>query len=330
VYGDGSVPDVSTVLDTNIKPMFQDEFIIGYERELGDDYVGGLSFTYRNLKRAIDDITIDEALGLPGEFAYILTNPGRDAHTFYDSDHDGVNEEYFFSAADIGIPEAKRKYLALTATIEKTVSDKLRFTGSYTWSHNYGNVEGYVRSDNGQDDAGLTTNFDFAGLMEGAYGNLPNDRRHQLKFFSSYQFNDNWTIDGSFTYQSGRPLNAFGVHPTDEYAQQYGVESFYMRVSDGPPAESVLVPRGSLGEGEDITTVNVGFTYQATAGRGRLAARIDVLNLFDSEGVTEIDELADEESGVHSVTYGLPLYFQEPRQVRFGIQYQFGGATASF
>jgi hypothetical protein len=327
VYSDGSVPDVREVIDTNIKPMFQDEFIIGYEREMWSDYVGGLSFTYRDLVRAIDDVTIDQAIGLPGENHYILTNPGIAAHTFYDADGDGVLEEYNFSAAEMGFPEAKRRYLALTATLERTVSEKLSFTGSYTWSHSYGNVEGYVRSDNGQDDAGLTTNFDFPGLMEGAYGDLPNDRRHQLKFFSSYQFNDNWTIDGSFTYQSGRPVNAFGVHPTDEFAQVYGAESFYMRVSDGPPAVSAFVPRASLGTGEDIQTVNVGFTYQATTGRSRLTARIDVLNLFDSNGVTEIDELADEESGVHSVTYGLPLYFQEPRQVRFGIQYAFGGAA---
>ena len=326
VYSDGTVKDVRSVVDTNIKPMFQDEFIIGYERDLGRDYLGGLSFTYRDLKRAIDDVVFDEALGVdPGAFFYALTNPGTDAHTFQDLDHDGVFEEYNLSADQLGFPKAKRRYLALTATLEKTVSAKLSFTGSYTWSHSYGNVEGYVRSDNGQDDAGLTTNFDFVGLMEGAYGNLPNDRRHQLKFFSSYRFNDNWTVDGSFTYQSGRPLNAFGVHPTDGYAAQYGVESFYRRVSDGPPAVSELVTRGSLGTGDDIDTVNVGFTYQTTSARNRLTARIDILNLFDSDSVTETDELADEESGVASVTYGLPLYFQKPRQVRFGIQYSFGG-----
>lgn len=108
-------------------------------------------------------------------------------HTFYDLDGDDELEEYYFSPAELGFPEAKRKYLALTATIEKILTDKLRYTGSYTWSHNYGNVEGYVRSDNGQDDAGLTTNFDFPGLMEGAFGDLPNDRRHQLKFFATFE-----------------------------------------------------------------------------------------------------------------------------------------------
>ncbi|MEQ8953622.1 MAG: TonB-dependent receptor, partial [Gammaproteobacteria bacterium] len=40
VFGDGSIPDVETTIDLGIKPMYQDEFIVGYETELGDGYVG--------------------------------------------------------------------------------------------------------------------------------------------------------------------------------------------------------------------------------------------------------------------------------------------------
>ena len=51
---------------------------------------------------------------------------------------------------------------------------------SYTLASSKGNNEGYVRSDNGQDDAGLTTNFDQPGLTDLLYY-LPNHRRHTLK-----------------------------------------------------------------------------------------------------------------------------------------------------
>ena len=45
-----------------------------------------------------------------------------------------------------------------------------------------GNYEGTVKSDNGQDDAGITQDFDFPEFTEGSYGKLPNHRKHNLKF----------------------------------------------------------------------------------------------------------------------------------------------------
>ena len=71
--------------------------------------------------------------------------------------------------------------------------------------------------------------------------------------------------------------------------------------------------------------MNFGFTYQKTSNRSGITARVDVFNLFDSHGVTEVDGIADEESGTPSPTYGLPRYFQQPRSVRVGIRYHFGG-----
>jgi hypothetical protein len=101
VYGDGTIPDVETTIDTNIEPMYQDEFILGYETEFGDGFVGSVVYTYRELGQGIEDITIDEALNAPGEFHYILANPGKSVNTFYDLDGDGINEEYNFSAAEL-------------------------------------------------------------------------------------------------------------------------------------------------------------------------------------------------------------------------------------
>ncbi len=97
--------------------------------------------------------------------------------------------------------------------------------GSFTWAHGYGNYEGYVRSDNGQDDAGITTQWDFTGLIQGGDGNLPNDRRYNARVFGAYQFPINVWVGASVGYRDGRALNSFGVH-TDPYAADYGNESF--------------------------------------------------------------------------------------------------------
>lgn len=316
VYGDGSIPDVETTIDTGIKPMYQDEFILGYESELGNGFVGAVSYTYRDLGRGIEDITIDEALNAPGEFHYILANPGSDVNTFYDLDGDGINEEYNFTAAELGFPEPVRKYHAVNFTLEKNFDNGLYLRGNYTWSHSYGNYEGMVRSDNGQDDAGITTLYDFAGLVEGAYGDLPNDRRHSIKIFGAYEIAPGLQASLSGWYNSGRPINSFGVHPTDPFASLYGAESFY--------DQGVFTPRGTRGRTPGVRNIDLGLKYERDFGPNTLTFRADVFNVFNYNTLTEVDEVADEESGVASPTYGLPTFFQSPRSVRLGVTWDFG------
>ncbi|MCH1922540.1 hypothetical protein L9G15_24325, partial [Shewanella sp. A3A] len=84
-------------------------------------------------------------------------------------------------------------------------------------------------SDNGQDDAGLTTDWDYPYLMDGAYGNLPNDRRHTIKVFGAYQLTDNVTVGTNITYQSGRPKNALSYSTLpDDYPEEYQYgDTFY-------------------------------------------------------------------------------------------------------
>jgi outer membrane receptor for ferrienterochelin and colicin len=50
IRGDGSVPEARGSLDTSLKPMYQDEWIIAYERDLGDDWVAGVRYVRRELQ----------------------------------------------------------------------------------------------------------------------------------------------------------------------------------------------------------------------------------------------------------------------------------------
>ena len=295
--------------------MYQDELILGYQTELLEHYRGSLTYTYRNLGRAIEDITIDAAVGLPGEFHYVLTNPGTDVSTSYDVDGDGIAEELELSAEALGFPDPVRKYHAVTLALERSWHNGSYVHAAYTWSHSYGNYEGMVRSDNGQDDAGLTTLFDFAGLTDGAYGDLPNDRRHAAKVFGVYQFLPNWRASFSASYRAGRPLNAFGIHPTDTFAARYGSESFFM--------QGVAAPRGSLGRTSGVFNLDLGLQFSKEIGSHTMTFRVDAFNVLNSDTVVEVDEVADEESGVASPTFGLPTRFQRPRAIRLGVTYDF-------
>src|SRR3546814_5929013 len=94
---------------------------------------------------------------------------------------------------------------------ERTDDDKWTLQGSYTFARNIGNTEGYVKSDIGQDDAGISAGFDYPALADGGYGYLPNDRRHAFKLFGAYDITDEWRVGGNLIVQSGSPLNCFGA-----------------------------------------------------------------------------------------------------------------------
>jgi len=320
VFGDGSVPDVRATKSSNLDPMYQDEASVGFEQMVGDNWSVGVRGAYRSFGEIIEDITIDAALtaqGLagPGAFEYRLANPAKEFLGFFDPNHDGNLIPVSFSAAELGYPEAERDYFSVEFTWNRRFADNWMLQGSATWSHSYGNYEGYVRSDNGQDDAGITTLYDFAGLLDNGAGNLPNDRRYNLKSWGAYQFDNGLMIGSGISWRDGRPINAFGIHPTDEFAALYGAESFF--------AQGVATPRGSLGRTDDVINVDLTTKYDFDFGSTNVTVRADVFNVFDSDAVTQVNETADEESGVADVNFLSDTRFQSPRRVRFSVGFTF-------
>ncbi|MBY6210461.1 TonB-dependent receptor [Microbulbifer agarilyticus] len=326
VYADGEVPDTRGLVDTNIEPMYQSEFILGYEMATEQGYILGAKGIYRNLETSIEDVAIDAAVidyynnsgtwdaGLAGGTVeevfsgfhqYVLTNPGNAMNIYIPEMDEYIN----LSADQLNYPEAKRQYGAVEFTFKRPFDGKWSLDASYTWAHSWGNNEGYVRSDNGQDDAGLTTNFDQPGLLDGGYGNLPNDRRHTVKAFGTYAFDMGLRMGANFMWQSGRPENCFGVHPTDVFAQQYGQESFY--------CGGELVQRGSLGTTENFWNLDMNVQYPlAFANDQELLLSLDVFNILDNDTATEVVET---EGG----NFGKISRYQAPRSVRFGVRYDF-------
>jgi len=328
VFSDGDVPLTSAIVDTSLEPMYSDEFIAGYQFQLTDDWSMAVQGTYRELGTTIEDVAIDFGFNqyLEREFGrsceecsgfhyYILTNPGSDLMFTAD---DG--ETYTVPASDLNYPESIRKYAAVDVTFEKAWDGVWLLNAAYTWSHSWGNNEGYIRSDNGQDDAGLTTLFDQPGLLDGANGNLPNDRRHAVKVFGSYQVTEDLNLGINATWQSGRPKNAFGYHPTDEFAQAYGSESFF--------AGGELVPRGSLGTTSAVLKIDVTASYNVALSEDYdLTLRADIFNVLNSDTATEVQEVYDQEvgagSGLVTENFGLGTNWQTPRFVRLSASLKF-------
>lgn len=187
-----------------------------------------------------------------------------------------------------------------------------------------------MRSDNDQDDAGLTTNFDQPGLVDGANGNLPNDRRHMVKVQGSYALTEDFSLGANLRWESGRPRSSFGFHPTDVFASLYEAESF---VKDGQ-----LISRGSEGRTPSTWSLDLTATYAVDFNGTDVVFRADVFNVFNNLKPTQVNEIneiyagedEDENSptygallGETSALYGLPTSFQTPRYVRLSAEIKF-------
>jgi hypothetical protein len=360
VFANGVTPDSSQLSDQNLRPMYHDEFILGYERGFGDGWLGGISYIQRDLASTVDDILIDEAVDALGYAhtgdagGYVLSNPGFDVTIPYDqgmadpdeflgdgttanpcyqrTDHivdasgtthcavaSGMLQETVFPADLLGYPKGDRTYKAVEFTIERA-TEQFNLIGSYVYAKNRGNTEGYVKSDNGQDDAGITQDFDQPSLMDGAYGYLPNDRRHSLKLFGSYYATDRLLLGSNILMQSGRPTNAFGIeHPSG--TPIYG-DTYY--VTNATTGDLNFIPRGTYGRTDTVFRIDVSAIYSFNwADRADVELRAEIFNLLDASATTEVYEFAELSAGVPDNRLGASTAYQTPRYLRLGATIRF-------
>ena len=334
VTSTGVTPNPLAVVDPDIKPMHQDEFILGFQKALASNWSVGVKYTHRKLRDAMDDICNDEgpaawavkngytqaqADAIGGALGHcFLYNAGRDLKANVDLNGTGALTPVMIPASALQMPEPERLYDAIEITFERAWDKKWSFQGSYVYARSRGNTEGYVKSDIGQDDAGISQDFDYPGLMEGAYGDLPNDRQHTIKMFGSYALNNEWRVGGSLVAKSGRPKNCFGFYngTTDTVSILYGSSSFY--------CNGVQTPRGSQGRLDWTKEVNLQATYTPGWQKG-LTFTVDALNIFNERGVRGINEQGEAALRTPDPLYGQPVSdsIQKARSIRLSGSYEF-------
>lgn len=348
----GAGKAAQSIASENLDPQYQDEFILGFQKAITDEFSLGARGIYRELKRGIDDqcdyrpvyewalengfvdpdgnpFESPDVSTDPNEIAMInpgfpfcrLYNPGSDGIFNMDINGDGTFEKVRIPADVLG-PKAKRNYLAVEVFFEGNW-DKFFLQGSYTWSKSYGNYEGGVKSDIGQDDTGVTQDFDYPELTLGSNGYLPNDRRHAIKIFGNYEFTEEWSVGANLLIQSGRPINCFGVYDADPTG--YGASYFSCSRNPDPLGlDTTIVTRGSAGRTPWIYTVDLNAAYRPAWAEG-LTFKLDVFNAFDGHRALALDEFGEDGANnpLFDTSYMTPTVFQNPRTVRFMVQYEF-------
>ncbi|GAB2611887.1 TonB-dependent receptor [Novilysobacter erysipheiresistens] len=277
--GDGTVGDLRSEVDADMDPVFQDEFILGFEQALSESWSYGIQGTYRELNNAIDDMEISAThCGRNGP-GWVMANPGEEVTFWGDTDCDGENDGYvtvdtsqagawtehdnYIYVADVNTEDAnpddpgwayssstptgqtgwvkpERTYKSIELQIDRAWDDKWAFNASYVWSKSEGNAEGPVNSDTEFADAGRTENFDDPWVNLRGYGYLANDRRHQLKLRGAYALAEHWRVGASVNAQTGGPITGFGVGNPFNWDTYH---SYFICVEACSPEETVANPQ---------------------------------------------------------------------------------------
>lgn len=332
VSASGEPADYASSIARNLKPQSSDEFIIGGERQFGDRIHVGAYFTHRTLTNAIEDFSIDAGeraycvgagfaaaqcnAKYPGGTGWVIGNPGRDL-TIQIPLPDGTKKTVTLSAKDLGYPTPKRNYNALTLTIDRKFDGVWSLGGSYTWAMDKGNYEGGVRSENGQLSVNRSADFDSPGFLNGAYGYLPNDRRHTIKLYGSYRPVKFIDLGANLLIQSPEHYSCIGTVPydVDPVANGYHGYSYY--------CNGQLVPRGTAFQGDWLYQLDANMVVHLPMPKGLYGSvRIDAFNLFNLKSVTAYNEFGQLSDDSPNPYYRTPVTYQAPRYVR--VQFRLG------
>lgn len=338
VVGDGTIPPTFAASTNDIEAMYQDEIIFGYTKYMDNGWTLGAYYTYRDLASAIDDILVDHAVnaycdaeGIEGcseiwfgPHSYVLANPGTDISWTTDELPGTTGPTTInLSAGDLAFPTVQREYSALDLTFDKAWNGEYFVGGSVTISSNRGNYEGTVKSDNGQDDAGLTQDYDFPEFMDNAYGYLPNHRAFKAKLYGATYIN-NFLVGINYRTSSPRKYGCIGNYPGgDGIDDNYGGNYWYGG-NDSWACNGVATPRGQSFDGKWVNEVDLSLSKDFNFPGAKYAnVQLNIFNIFDFETADDYGEYGEANGTYPDQDYRQPISYQRGRSMRLNFVAKF-------
>ncbi len=332
----GQAPDAKSFAAGNLRSMYQDELIFGFDKTIGESWTTGAKVMYRKLQTAIDDIcdpdrmvTKLEAQGIDPDSVTIpgcvMFNPGY-SNNFSLANADGSGRTSLtMTKEDWGFnKKAKRNYLGVNLYVEHPFDGKWQGRIDYTWSRNFGNTEGQLKSDIGQTDVSKTQDWDAAAIMAYAGGYLANDRRHQLKAFGAYQIAPEWMASATLRVYSGTPKSCLGLFSVDGIDENSGAADPIGYGAAYHTCAGVASAPGKAGRTPWTETLDLGLQYRPNFSDGKLALTMQVFNALNQQRPIQTDaSFGNDSPYTVSNTWDMPLYYQQPRYVQFSVSYDF-------
>ncbi|HEX5854670.1 MAG TPA: TonB-dependent receptor [Thermoanaerobaculia bacterium] len=344
------------LVQSNLKGMYQDELIAGFEFEVAKNWAIGAKGIYRALGRVVEDRCdlavnpdIAQYFNPASPATCALINPGQgnslgtikdpfDTTCYPNGETDAAGN--LVAGAPCDSTQPRRYFRGLEVTATHRFSDRFYVLASYLYSKLEGNYSGNLSQtrEGGQTDPNINADFDYPGLVTNAFGRLRNDRTHQFKVSGYYAFPFGLTVGANAFYNTGRPYSIRGC-ASDAVACNAGYSQ-----------EGYLVPRGSAGDLPAAYEADLHFEYGLRFGSVSVTPILDVFNVLNRQGVLSREELFnntgsvagnDPRSGIgqpgctaqnaslsnaacaSNPTYGKDIGWQNPRVVRLGARVSF-------
>ncbi|MFK2930329.1 TonB-dependent receptor [Dyella agri] len=349
--GENGVPgNTKNYASTNLKASYQDEYVLGFQKMLGDTgLVLGMQGTFEKVGNLVDDTNVVAC----GTVAGGLVNPGKTNYipepcglaTWDPNTGKGVLTNFVNT-----FPKPSRKYYALDTYLEHTWDGKWYGKIDYLFSKSYGSSEGPTETGTGQitnqKNGGMsgstTAQWDFPDLMQYANGEQANSRRHTLKLFGAYSVTPEWTLAATFIMQSGAPnicLSGYGdtIDP-DLYGGPYqhfcgGVPSGNSTVPDPNNPGGFLghggvgSPPGASGHTPWTHQLNLSVSYVPEWANKHLTFQAEVHNVFNEQntllfaGPSNGYVVYQGGTGYYNPIYKTAVSTEPPRYVDFNVKF---------
>ena len=339
-YNSPAPDDVRTAVARDLKQVFQDEFILGFQRAINKEWSWGVNATYRKMTRAVEDARINHVEGCdwysgdwpiinPGE-TNTLWCPDTEDWVTFDNSRDGYVASYGDGEV-MGYKKPRRTYKAVEFQLDRAWDDHWSFNASYIWSRSEGNLEGPVNSDLGLNWTNLVQFYDHPAVNE-RHGVLFNDHTHQLKLRGSYKLNDMWSFGATFSAHSGGPITAYGTSWPNDSRPAGGPDEFngggsgwlcVANCTDPENRELVYTARGAFGRMPWVKDLSANVTWTMPVEGIDLKARFSVYNLLNSQTVINVHSRYERTPGDEMPYFGEGTVWQSPRYMNLVVTWSF-------
>lgn len=362
--GENGVPgNIKDYASTNLKPQYQDEYVLGFQKMLGDTgLVLGSQATYEKAGNLVDDTDV-AVLDANGNLINViggLVNPGKTNYIPQPGGAIAWNPNtgagvYTGGQPFIGFPKPSRKYYSLDTYLEHTWDGKWFGKIDYLFSKSYGSSEGptntaigqITNQRNGGFSGSTTATWDFPNLMAYANGEQANSHRHTIKAFGSYAVTPEWMISGTFIMQSGAPnacLSGFGSTiladayngPYQHYCGGMPASNSGLVDANGNPVGTggMPSPPGTSGHTPWTHQLNLSVTYTPDWANKHLTLQAEVHNVLNEQKATLYytqyaigngGAAGGNNSGtyIYNPVYHTAASTEAPRYVVFNAKYDF-------